>query len=106
MHDLVERHMPTEESRICVVAGGSDRNETIFNVIAQIEEQYGVSDEHLIVTHDAVRPFVTLRMIEENIDLENEATLWIATVDDYLNENKYIVPGLGDAGDLCFGAKL
>ena len=47
-----------------------------------------------------------VKMIEENIDLENEATLWVATVDDYLNENKYIVPGLGDAGDLCFGPKL
>ena len=47
-----------------------------------------------------------VKMVEENIDLENDATLWIATVDEYLNENKYIVPGLGDAGDLCFGAKL
>lgn len=32
--------------------------------------------------------------------------LWCATVDDYLNSHKYIVPGLGDAGDLCFGEKL
>lgn len=32
--------------------------------------------------------------------------LWIATVDDGLNENGYIVPGLGDAGDLCFGPRL
>ena len=34
------------------------------------------------------------------------AELWIATVDDALNEDKYIVPGLGDAGDLAFGEKL
>ena len=47
-----------------------------------------------------------VKMVAENIDLGNDATLWIATVDEYLNENKYIVPGLGDAGDLCFGAKL
>lgn len=33
-------------------------------------------------------------------------TLWIATVDDKLNNKGYIVPGLGDAGDLCFGEKL
>jgi uracil phosphoribosyltransferase len=33
-------------------------------------------------------------------------TLWIATVDDHLNSKGYIVPGLGDAGDLCFGEKL
>ena len=32
--------------------------------------------------------------------------LWIATIDDHLNENSYIVPGLGDAGDLAFGEKM
>jgi len=32
--------------------------------------------------------------------------LWVATVDDTLNEHGYIVPGLGDAGDLAFGKKL
>lgn len=32
--------------------------------------------------------------------------LWIATVDDKLNDKGYIVPGLGDAGDLAFGTKL
>lgn len=47
-----------------------------------------------------------VREIESNIDLTNDATLWIATVDSHLNENKYIVPGLGDAGDLCYGEKL
>ncbi|WP_397445046.1 uracil phosphoribosyltransferase [Polaribacter sp. R77954] len=32
--------------------------------------------------------------------------LWIAAIDDELNEKGYIVPGLGDAGDLAFGEKL
>lgn len=32
--------------------------------------------------------------------------LWIATIDDKLNSRGYIVPGLGDAGDLSFGVKL
>ena len=32
--------------------------------------------------------------------------LWIATIDDSLNEKGYIIPGLGDAGDLAFGQKL
>lgn len=32
--------------------------------------------------------------------------LWIADVDSHLNEKKYIVPGLGDAGDLAYGPKL
>ena len=35
-----------------------------------------------------------------------EATLWLADMDDTLNSDGYIVPGLGDAGDLSFGEKL
>jgi uracil phosphoribosyltransferase len=32
--------------------------------------------------------------------------LWIAAIDDKLNDKGYIIPGLGDAGDLAFGQKL
>jgi len=39
-------------------------------------------------------------------NLPKNTTLWIATVDEKLNEKGYIVPGLGDAGDLSFGTKL
>ena len=35
-----------------------------------------------------------------------EAHIWCATIDESLNEKGYIVPGLGDAGDLSFGPKL
>ncbi|MBB6275943.1 uracil phosphoribosyltransferase [Porphyromonas circumdentaria] len=40
------------------------------------------------------------------IDPSVKATLWVAAIDEELNEHSYIVPGLGDAGDLAFGAKL
>ncbi len=32
-------------------------------------------------------------------------TIWAGAVDQFLDERSYIVPGLGDAGDLCFGFK-
>ncbi len=35
-----------------------------------------------------------------------DVTLWCAAVDPILNDKKYIVPGLGDAGDLCYGTKV
>ena len=38
--------------------------------------------------------------------MPEDCTLWCAVIDPILNPHKYIVPGLGDAGDLCFGAKL
>ncbi len=48
---------------------------------------------------------------EEGVEyLKNEAPtgfdLWIGTIDPKLNDKKYIVPGLGDAGDLAFGTKM
>lgn len=36
---------------------------------------------------------------------ENKTTVWIAALDDALDDHSYIVPGLGDAGDLAFGSK-
>ena len=37
---------------------------------------------------------------------DDKTTVWCAAVDPGMNEHKYIVPGFGDAGDLCYGGKL
>ena len=44
--------------------------------------------------------------IRRELNDREDVTLWCATVDPILNEQKYIVPGLGDAGDLCYGTKI
>ena len=36
----------------------------------------------------------------------DRTTVWCAAIDPALNEHKYIVPGFGDAGDLCYGGKM
>jgi len=38
--------------------------------------------------------------------LPENCHLWIAAIDEKLNEHSYIIPGLGDAGDLAYGNKL
>lgn len=38
--------------------------------------------------------------------LKEKVHLWVASIDNELNDQDYIVPGLGDAGDLSFGPKL
>ena len=38
--------------------------------------------------------------------LPQSTHLWVAAIDEELTSKCYIVPGLGDAGDLAFGAKL
>lgn len=45
-----------------------------------------------------------LEMLCDNVD--EDTTVWCAAIDEGMNEHKYIVPGFGDAGDLCFGEKL
>lgn len=61
-----------DKGKVFIVPGGKDRNLTILNIIEAIEKNHGESAEHIIVTHDAVRPFVTLRMINENIEAAKE----------------------------------
>lgn len=56
-----------KSDKIVVIEGGATRNETIMNAIHYIDGQYGLDDDTVIVTHDSVRPFLTHRIIEENI---------------------------------------
>ena len=38
--------------------------------------------------------------------MPKDATLWVVAIDPKIDDHSYIVPGLGDAGDLAFGEKL
>ena len=70
--DLMARYLPSFVGKIAVVAGGAERNDTIMCAIRHIEESYGLGANDIIVTHDAVRPFVTNRIIVENIAAARE----------------------------------
>lgn len=67
LNDLILKFIGKNE-KIEVLIGGKDRNETIMNIIDAIEKKYGENEENIIVTHDAVRPFVNSRVIDENIE--------------------------------------
>ena len=44
--------------------------------------------------------------LRESLKDSPDVTVWCAAMDPVLNDKKYIVPGLGDAGDLCYGIKI
>lgn len=69
-----------------IAEGGQPSN---IHVVVAIAAQAGV---------DAVRAGLEQRGYKD-------AAIWCAATDPELNDQKYIVPGLGDAGDLAFGAK-
>ncbi|WNH13960.1 uracil phosphoribosyltransferase [Thalassobellus suaedae] len=75
--------------------------------------------QSMVTTFEALKPFGTPKEIhlvsvigaQEGIDFvekhfDSKTNLWIAAIDEKLNDKGYIIPGLGDAGDLSFGEKL
>lgn len=64
---LIAKHISPSD-RIKVIEGGNTRNETIQNAISYIEASGNLDEDTVIVTHDAVRPFVTYRIIKDNIE--------------------------------------
>lgn len=75
--------------------------------------------QSMLATFEALKPFgkpkkvhlVSVIGAQEGVDFVNknfseDTNLWIATIDSELSDKGYIVPGLGDAGDLAFGKKL
>jgi uracil phosphoribosyltransferase len=77
------------------------------------------SGQSIYATLEALKPFGTPKEIhlisvigaQQGVDYINERVgdnihLWIASIDVELNNKGYIIPGLGDAGDLAFGSKL
>lgn len=75
--------------------------------------------QSMVATFEALKPFGTPKNIhlvsvigaQVGVDFVNnhfgkDTHLWISAIDDTLSDKGYIVPGLGDAGDLAFGKKL
>lgn len=50
-----------------VCEGGGTRQESLYNALKYIEANFDVDEETIVISHDVARPFVTLRIIEDNI---------------------------------------
>ena len=64
--DLLKKYIPNNDN-IYVTEGGKSRNETIYKGCKFIIEQFGLNDKDIVLTHDAVRPFISQRIIEDNL---------------------------------------
>ncbi|MCL2301466.1 MAG: 2-C-methyl-D-erythritol 4-phosphate cytidylyltransferase [Firmicutes bacterium] len=69
--DILNEHLPKGHN-VTVIAGGEKRNDTLRCALDYIREQFGEEEDHILLTHDAVRPFVTHRMISGNIAAARE----------------------------------
>lgn len=67
-------------NKVCVISGGSTRNETVMNAIDFIEDKFGLSEDTIVVTHDAVRPFVTEKIILDSISAARKYGAGVAAI--------------------------
>lgn len=78
---LLEEFYPEEiRKNIKIVCGGKERIMSFLNVIKDIEETYGINENDIVLSHDAVRPFVTTEIIEDCIEKTKEYRVAMATV--------------------------
>ncbi|TDN85923.1 uracil phosphoribosyltransferase [Salegentibacter sp. 24] len=93
---------PSLEGKTLILAdpmlatGGS-----FVNVMKALKQMGEPKEIHLVAVIGAEEGIVHLKE-----EFPEDTTLWIATIDKELDSRGYILPGLGDAGDLCYGGKL
>ncbi|MCC5815633.1 MAG: uracil phosphoribosyltransferase [Leptospira sp.] len=75
--------------------------QSLVDVCAKIIQSNKPKNIHLAC---AIATPVGIKNVQDN--LPKDCTLWVADIDEGLNEKKYIIPGLGDAGDLAYGSKI
>ena len=76
---------------------------------ASMEIAYKALLERGTPTHTHIATIIAsnqgINFVKKHINMKN-VTIWAGDVDDELTSKSYIVPGLGDAGDLAFGSKM
>ena len=75
--------------------------QSLIAVYEAIKKQRTIDQVHII---SVIGSSEGIKNIKDHFPVNTQ--LWIAAIDDQLNDKGYIVPGLGDAGDLAFGIKL
>lgn len=70
--DIIKRYAPECSNSFVVVPGGGTRNDTVRDAVTYLCSNCEVNEETVLVTHDAVRPFVSHRIIRENLQAARE----------------------------------
>lgn len=93
---------PSLEDKILILADPMLATGRSFVNVKHALETMGRPRQIHLVAIIAAQPGI--QYVRENFP--DDSHLWVATIDQELDAKGYIVPGLGDAGDLCFGSKL
>lgn len=66
---IISKYLEKYKNEINIVEGGKTRTESLINACNYIIKNFDVDNNDIIITHDADRPFVTDRIIRENIEM-------------------------------------
>lgn len=65
--DIIGKYYNNSD-KIDVIEGSEERNGSIINVCNYLVKNFKITDDDVILTHDAVRPFITQQVIDDNIE--------------------------------------
>ena len=93
---------PSLEDKVLILADPMlATGKSLVTVYNSLKKLGNIKQVHIL---SIVGSTVGIEFIQKNFPEDTQ--LWIATIDNKLDEKGYIVPGIGDAGDLAFGEKL
>lgn len=105
--DTIQVHVeykacPSLDNKTLIIADPMLATGKSMQLVYECLLQNGTPNKLIIVAAIASQPAIDwlLKVMPEN------TSIWVAAIDPELNKKSYIVPGLGDAGDLAFGLKL
>ncbi|MBP0902845.1 uracil phosphoribosyltransferase [Mariniflexile gromovii] len=132
LHNGLLNYFDTAENAFISAYRHHEKNSESFEIIVEylacpnlegktliLADPMLATGQSMVSTFEALKPFgipkeihlVSVIGAQEGVDyvdrhFDKTTHLWVATVDENLNDKGYIIPGLGDAGDLSYGEKL
>jgi uracil phosphoribosyltransferase len=92
---------PTLENRVLILADPMlATGSSLVKTIQHLRDEGTPSEVHIVC---AIACAVGIEYVHRN---EPKVKIWCGAIDEELTAKSYIVPGLGDAGDLAYGAKI
>jgi len=75
-----DHYSPEQQKKFRFVCGGKERMMSFLNVIYDIRDHFGIHESDMILSHDAVRPFVTIDIIRDCIEKTKEYKVAMASI--------------------------
>ncbi len=77
---LIKENYSSVSDKIIIITGGKERMMSLLNVINDIVKKFGANEEDILITHDAVRPFVSYEILKDSVEKTKEYSVTMASV--------------------------